>query len=190
MLQVANLAKHYGARAVFRGVSFEVARGQVAAIVGANGAGKSTLLKILAGLLRPARGEIIWSENQIRRGLFAPDAPVYRELSVQENLGFFARAQTQTLDLSAHLARFNLTQRRHDLAGDLSSGWRARLQLCVATLGEPGVLLLDEASAHFDADGLELLHGVLQEQRERGIALVATNDPRQAQRCDFQITLS
>ncbi len=189
MLSVHNLAKHYGARAVFRGVSFEVARGSVAAIVGSNGAGKSTLLRILAGLLRPARGEIVWSENDIRRGLFAPDAPVYRELSVTENLEFFARAQTEIIDLSAHIARFNLTQRRHDLAGDLSSGWRARLQMCVATLGAPGVLLLDEASAHLDADGLELLHGVLREQRERGIALVATNDPRQAALCDFQITL-
>jgi heme exporter protein A len=189
MLIVTNLAKHYGARAVFRGVSFEVSRGSVAAIVGANGVGKSTLLRILAGLLRPARGEILWSEKAVRRGLFAPDAPVYRELSVTENLEFFSRAQRETLDLSAHIARFNLTPRRHDLAGDLSSGWRARLQLCVATLGAPGVLLLDEASAHLDADGLELLHGVLQEQRERGIALVATNDPRQAALCDFQITL-
>jgi heme exporter protein A len=189
MLSVRNLAKHYGSRAVFRGVSFDIARGHVAAIVGSNGAGKSTLLRILAGLLRPARGEIIWSENDVRRGLFAPDAPVYRELSVTENLEFFARAQTEAIDLPAHIARFHLTQRRHDLAGDLSSGWRARLQLCVATLGAPGVLLLDEASAHLDADGLELLHGVLQEQRGRGIALVATNDPRQAEQCDFQITL-
>jgi heme exporter protein A len=125
----------------------------------------------------------------VGRGLFAPDAPVYRELTVLENLEFFARAQTQTLDLSAHSAHFNLTSRRHDLAGDLSSGWRARLQLCVATLGAPGVLLLDEASAHLDADGRDLLQSVLQEQRERGIALVATNDPRQAEKCDFQILL-
>lgn len=189
MLKVRHLAKHYGSRAVFRDVNFEVAPGSVAAIVGSNGAGKSTLLRILAGLLRPARGEIIWSENEIRRGLFAPDAPVYRELSVMENLEFFARAQTQTHDLDAHLDRFNLTHRRHDLAGDLSSGWRARLQLCVAALGAPGVLLLDEASAHLDANGLKLLHNLLQEQRERGIALVATNDPRQASLCDFQIML-
>lgn len=189
MLTVRQLAKHYGARAVFRGVSFEVARGSVAAIVGANGAGKSTLLKILAGLVRPARGEILWGETDLRRGLFAPDAPVYRELSVQENLEFFAHAQMQAADLAAHLARFHLAARRHDLAGDLSSGWRARLQLCVATLGAPGVLLLDEASAHLDADGLELLRDVIQEQRERGIALLATNDPRQAAQCDFQITL-
>lgn len=190
MLTVTNLAKHYGTRAVFRGINFQVSRGSVAAIVGSNGAGKSTLLRILAGLLRPARGEIIWSEDNVRRGLFAPDAPVYRELSVMENLEFFARAQAQTLDLSSHMARFHLAPRRHDLAGDLSSGWRARLQLCVATLGAPGVLLLDEASAHLDADGRELLHGVLQAQRTRGIALVATNDPRQAELCDFQITLS
>ena len=145
--------------------------------------------RVRAKRLRPASGEIAWREEKVRRGLFAPDAPVYRELSVQENLEFFARAQTETIDLPAHLARFNLSARRFDLAGDLSSGWRARLQLAVATLGAPGVLLLDEASAHLDGDGLELLQGVLADQRARGIALVATNDPRQAARCDFQITL-
>ena len=189
MLTVSKLSKRYGDRAVFRDVNFEVSRGSVAAIVGSNGAGKSTLLRILAGLLRPASGEIRWQNDDVRRGLFAPDAPVYRELTVQENLEFFARAQTESIDIPAHLARFNLSTRRFDFAGDLSSGWRARLQLAVATLGAPGVLLLDEASAHLDGDGLGLLHGVLDAQREHGIALVATNDPREAARCDFQIIL-
>ena len=189
MLQVRNLSKRYGARAVFRDVSFEVPRGAVVAITGSNGAGKSTLLRILAGLLRPASGEILWQPEEVQRGLFAPDAPVYRELTVLENLKFFARAQSETIDLEAQLARFNLTSRRGDFAGDLSSGWRARLQLAIATLGAPGVLLLDEPSAHLDGDGLNLLHGVLDAHRETGIGLVATNDAREAARCDFQIIL-
>lgn len=189
MLTVTKLSKHYGPRAVFRDVNFEVPFGAVAAITGSNGAGKSTLLRILAGLLRAASGEITWNAETMRRGLFAPDAPVYRELTVQENLEFFARALGGAPSLSAHLAHFELGPRAHDFAGDLSSGWRARLQLAVATLGQPQILLLDEASAHLDGNGLDLLHGVLDTQRKRGIALVATNDPREAARCDFQITL-
>lgn len=177
-------------RAVFRDVNFTVPHGSVAAVVGSNGAGKSTLLRILAGLLRPAGGEVLWQQGYAPRcGLFAPDAPVYRELTVLENLEFFARAQPGLEDLSGHLARFQLKTRRHDFAGDLSSGWRARLQLAVATLGAPKVLLLDEASAHLDSDGLGLLHATLDAQREHGIALVATNDPRESARCDFQIVL-
>ena len=189
MLQVRGLSKRYGARPVFRDISFEVPQGAVVAITGSNGAGKSTLLRILAGLLRPASGEIIWQPEEIQRALFAPDAPVYRELTVLENLEFFAHARGENIDLESHLARFNLSSRRGDFAGDLSSGWRARLQLAVATLGAPGVLLLDEPSAHLDSDGLNLLHGVLDAHRAVGIGLVATNNAREASRCDFQITL-
>lgn len=189
MLQVRDLSKRYGARAVFRQISFEMRPGTTAGIVGANGAGKSTLLRILAGLLQPSGGKVAWEYSAVRRGFFAPDAPVYRELTVLENLQFFALAQNRPVDLEEHLQRFQLHPRRSDFAGDLSSGWRARLQLAVATLGAPQVLLLDEPSAHLDSDGLGLLHEVLDVQRSRGIALVATNDPREAARCDCAVAL-
>lgn len=192
-LQVRGLSKRFGARLVFRDVNFAVTRGSVVAIVGSNGAGKSTLLKILAGLLRPSQGVVDWNPPQAAHccvGLFAPDVPVYRELTVRENLEFFARALQQPSTLVAdQLARYALEARREQTAGDLSSGWRARLQLAVATLGAPPLLLLDEPSAHLDADGLDLLHGVLEAQRTRGLALVATNDAREAARCDYQIEL-
>jgi heme exporter protein A len=186
------LSKRYGSRTVFRDVNFAVPHGSVAAIVGSNGAGKSTLLKILAGLVRPSQGAVEWRvprEEYSRAGLFAPDAPVYRELTVRENLEFFARPLPPSTPLDEHIARFALDARRDQAAGDLSSGWRARLQLAVATLGAPSLLLLDEPSAHLDAAGLDLLHGVLEAQRAHGVALVATNDPREAQRCDFSIEL-
>jgi heme exporter protein A len=195
MLSVSRLSKRYGARLVFRDVGFEVPGGSVVAITGNNGAGKSTLLRILAGLVRPTFGQIHWqNESDAACGLFAPDAPVYRELSVRENLEFFARVGPDASTplaarIEMQLERFALRARQSQLAGDLSSGWRARLQLAVATLGAPGVLLLDEPSAHLDAAGLDLLHGVLQSQRERGLALVATNDAREVARCDFSIEL-
>jgi heme exporter protein A len=195
MLSVSRLSKRYGARLVFRDVAFEVSRGSIAAITGNNGAGKSTLLRILAGVARPSSGNIQWQNSSARFiGLFAPDAPVYRELSVRENLEFFARVAPEPstplgAQIENQLERFALGARQNQLAGDLSSGWRARLQLAVATLGAPEVLLLDEPSAHLDAAGLELLRGVLQSQRERGLALVATNDEREVARCDFSIEL-
>lgn len=203
MLKVLRLSKRFGARLVFRDISFEVPSGKVVAITGTNGAGKSTLLKILAGLLRPSHGEVDLQNQQYSCfGLFAPDVPVYRELTVQENLEFFAltpafgiaspvlpERRLRGEGIKAQLEKFSLTARRDQLAGDLSSGWRSRLQLAIATLRSPGALLLDEPSAHLDATGLELLHGVLDAQRERGLALVATNDAREAARCDFCIEL-
>jgi len=205
MLTLTNLTKRYGYRQVFRDVNCQVDSGQIVAVTGRNGAGKSTLLRIVAGLLRPSAGKVLLTESQI--GLAAPDAPLYRELTVQENLQFFARSHDVEAasrrfikrqdavstkpahDIDLALQRFHLAPRRDDLAGDLSSGWRARLQLAVATFAAPKVLLLDEPAANLDEAGHALLWELLEEQRSHGIALVATNDAREAARCDRALVL-
>lgn len=201
MLTAAGLGKRYGARLVFRGLNFEVAPGAVAAVVGANGAGKSTLLRIVAGLMRPSAGTVAWhlagepavtKSLQWHCGLAAPDAPIYRELTALENLEFFARVRNLPLDTGAclaHLERLGLRQRHRDLAGDLSSGLRVRLQLAVATLHEPPILLLDEPSANLDVAGRDLVREVIAAQRTCGVALVATNDTRDLELCDSEIRL-
>lgn len=205
MLVAQKLGKRYGARAVFRDVDFVVERGTVAAVVGANGAGKSTLLKIVAGLVRASAGAVLWHEDagdqkheiagadlQWLCGLSAPDAPVYRELTAFENIEFFARVRGRSGvgdRLATHLGKWLPRVRHNDLAGDLSSGLRTRLQLAVATLHAPLILLLDEPSANLDDAGRALLHEALDEQRRLGLALVATNDPREAEWCDTRIEL-
>lgn len=187
MLTLTNLTKRYGYRRVFRDVNCQIETGQIVAVTGRNGAGKSTLLRIVAGLLRPSAGKVLLSSPHI--GMFAPDAPLYRELTVLENLQFFAKAHSEKTDIEETLERFHLTPRRHDLTGDLSSGWRARLQLAVAIFAEPKVLLLDEPAANLDEAGHSLLWEILEGQRQHGIALVATNDGREARRCDRMLEL-
>jgi ABC-type multidrug transport system ATPase subunit len=200
MLTASGIGKRFGSRVVLRNVSFAVAPGEVVAVVGRNGAGKSTLLKIVAGLLEPAVGRIEWRDgNEVidederpwRCGLCAPDAPVYRELTVGENLEFWAqmRGGAPQEVLLAHLERFQLRSRWNDLAGELSSGLRARLQLAVATWHHPSILLLDEPGANFDEAGKNLLREVIGEQRRRGVTLVATNDEREAALCDRRLEL-
>ncbi len=201
-LRAHDLAKRFGARAVFRGLNFSISQGAAVAIVGRNGAGKSTLLKIVAGLERPSRGEIEWrdgngttwkdSDLRFLCGLSAPDAPHPRELSVLENLEFVARVRglsTRGEELSAHLVKFGLENRAPDLTGELSSGLRARLGLALATFHQPSILLLDEPSANMDESGREIAYRVLEEQRARGIVLVATNDDREAAWCDARLEL-
>jgi heme exporter protein A len=187
---------------VFRDLNFDVIGGTIAAIVGANGAGKSTLLRIISGLIRPTLGQVEWHDdystiNQPSElseicGLAAPDAPLYRELTAMENVEFFARSRGLSVGsnrLGNHLAQFGLGTRADDLAGALSSGLRARLGLAVATLHEPPVLLLDEPAANLDEAGREILQRVLDAQRTRGIALVATNDSREAATYDKRIVV-
>lgn len=204
MLYARKLAKRYGARVVFRDVNFEVEVGTVAAVLGSNGAGKSTLLKIVAGLTRPSVGMVQWQPAgdapgvleaeslQWQCGLAAPDAPVYRELTVGENLEFFGRVRGVELapdEVLSQLEKFSLHTRRNDLAMDLSSGLRARLQLAVATLHRAPILLLDEPSANLDEAGRAILRGVVEAQRAQGVALIATNDPRDLELCDKRIEL-
>ncbi len=207
VLLARDLSKRFGARAVLRDLNFSISCGAVVAVVGRNGAGKSTLLKIVAGLERASRGEIFWQDENgedwqspdLRGlcGLSAPDAPHPRELSVLENLQFAAQVRHSSTrqssnrneELLAHLELFGIENRAHDLTGELSSGLRARLSLAIATWHRPPILLLDEPSANMDEAGREIAHRILQEQRARGIALVATNDEREAAWCDARLEL-
>ncbi len=208
VLKARDLSKRFGARAVFRDLNFEISQGAAVAIVGRNGSGKSTLLKIVAGLERASAGEICWIDAAATRhengdlrllcGLSAPDAPHPRELSVLENLQFAAQVRdsmrtssTRYCDdeLLTHLGSFGLEKRAHDLTGELSSGLRARLGLALATWHKPPILLLDEPSANMDDSGREIAHRVLEEQRARGIVLLATNDEREANWCDARLKL-
>ena len=178
---------------MLRDVSFQLPKGAVLGVVGRNGAGKSTLLRIVSGLMSPSRGQVVWDERDPRGqcALFAPDAPLYRELSCLENLAFFAGVAERST-LIPHLERFDLGARADDLAGDLSSGLRARLGLCVAAYfaaHEHPILLLDEPTANLDELGRALVEDLVREHRGRGVTLIATNDARDLTMCDSLLTI-
>lgn len=187
VLRGEKLGKRFGERLVLRDVSFEAASGTVLGIVGRNGAGKSTLLRIVSGLVAPSRGRILWNDAPTRGfcALSAPDAPLYRELTCLENLHLFAGGDKSLLQ--DHLDKFSLGKRAHDYAGDLSSGLRARLGLCLADYfarNAHPILLLDEPTANLDEAGRSLVENLVREHKPRGVTLIATNDPRDLGLCD------
>ncbi len=191
MLTANRVFKRYESRLVLRDLSFEIASGSCVAVLGANGAGKSTLLRVVAGLIAPSRGEVTWN-NASTRGLCAlaaPDAPVYRELSCLENLKFFSGGADDD-PLREHLCAWKLDKRADDLAGELSSGLRARLALSVASWFEHPILLLDEPSANLDESGRELVASLIEAQRARGVTLLATNDARDLKWCDAEVRVA
>jgi heme exporter protein A len=156
---------------VLRGVSAEVASGEVLLVTGYNGSGKSTLLRCLAGLLAPDSGSIEYRENgsvlaveerRRRVGVVAPDLAFYNELSVAENLQFFARLRR--VDFRRGLALLDRVGLPPDrLAGALSSGMRQRLRWTFALLHQPRLLLLDEPFQNLDAAGEAVTRGLLDE---------------------------
>jgi heme exporter protein A len=190
-----NIGKAYGTRRVLSGITQTVLGGECLAVIGANGSGKSTLLKIVAGLLRPTRGEVSigingdkirdGSERRKLVGYCAPDLSLYPELSGSENLRFFAEVRGESLgsnELQSRLDRVGLASRGKDVVSSYSSGMKQRLRLAFACRGgDVPVLLLDEPSLALDSGGVALVEEMIARQKANGgITLLATNDAREA----------
>ncbi len=183
LLVARGLERRFGKRVALAGVDLELRRGETLALVGPNGAGKSTLLSLLAGALRPSGGSIEWS-GHVRTG-WAPQRPaLYGRLSARENLELFARLEGEREPREAAgrlLSAFDLRDER--AAADLSVGTRQRLNLALALLGDPDVLLLDEPTASLDPEQRARLWALLGARRDEGRALVAsTQDPEEVRR--------
>jgi branched-chain amino acid transport system ATP-binding protein len=161
MLEVRDLHTNYGSIAALRGVSFDVPRGSVVALVGANGAGKSTTLNTISGLLAPRRGTIHFESRDIAgwraervAALGLVQVPEGRQvlapLSVEENLlvGAYTRRDGGVrADLAGVYERFpRLAERRAQVAGSLSGGEQQMLAIGRALMARPKLLMLDEPS--------------------------------------------
>lgn len=180
----------YGRRLLFSKIDAEVAPGRCLVVSGANGAGKSTLLKIIAGLIRPEAGNV---EFAGARGYAAPDVQLYGELTGDENLAFFSRLRGLSNVANAELLKqVGLPAARgRDFVSAYSSGMRQRLKLAVSLLGDPPLLLWDEPTATLDSAGRSLADTLLSQSLAAGrIAVVATNDPAEAERWgDLSLTI-
>jgi ABC-2 type transport system ATP-binding protein len=158
LLAARGVSRRFGSQLALAPTDLDVLAGEVLALVGPNGAGKSTMLALLAGALEPTAGTVE-RPNAVRVG-WAPQRPGhYARLSALENLRLFARlAGEEEPDASADrmLKRYELPDSRR-LSGDLSVGMRQRLNLAIALLGEPDVLLLDEPTASLDPQQRERL---------------------------------
>ena len=202
-VEFKGVGKRFGNRSVLAAVSGTLRQGQVLVVAGPNGSGKSTLLNILAGLLRPSRGEVVYRDGDgplprarwfERLGMAAPDMSVYEELSAVENLRFFARLRglhREEAALRALLEELGLPSREQTRAvGTYSSGMKQRVKLAQAVLHEPPVLLLDEPSSNLDESGHEVVAALVARFRERAAVAVATNDPREMAFADARIDLA
>jgi heme exporter protein A len=190
-LELQRIGKRYARLRVFRDVVAEVRSGQVLVIAGRNGSGKSTLLRIIAGLTRPTAGQVVvcqddrvLSSEERRRltGLVAVDVALYGELTAWENLSFFARVRGLRLtpeEGKRQLAEVGLGGRGEDLVQTYSSGMRQRLKYACALLHRPALLLLDEPGSNLDEAGRTIVESIISRQREQGLVVLATNDPRE-----------
>jgi ABC-type multidrug transport system ATPase subunit len=163
LLRARGVARRFGAQVALEPVDVDVHEGETIALIGPNGAGKSTLLSILAGSLEPSAGTVE-RVDRVRVGWVPQRPSLYDRLTPRENLELFARlegAENPSAAADDLLATFDLPSDR--AAASLSVGNRQRLNVAIALLGEPRVLLLDEPTASLDPGQRrrlwELVHG-------------------------------
>lgn len=184
LIHVNNLYKRYATKPILKGVNLSVGEGEVVALLGANGAGKSTLLRIIAGLLKADRGEIVLggvpmakAGAELRRyvGLVSHAPLLYDHLSGLENLTFFANLydlQESRARVEAMLQAVDLWRRRHDLVRTYSRGMQQRLAIARAILHDPPVLLLDEPDTGLDQQSALMLQSLLQQLSDKRRAIL------------------
>jgi ABC-type multidrug transport system ATPase subunit len=192
-----GISKNYGSVPALRNVRFAVNHGELFGLIGADGAGKTTLFRILATLLLPDEGQaevlgldVKSSYRQIRRriGYMPGRFSLYQDLSVEENLRFFATVFGTTVEQNYDLVRDiyrQLEPFRGRKAGKLSGGMKQKLALSCALVHRPELLLLDEPTTGVDAVSRQEFWQMLLRMKEQGITiLVSTPYMDEATRCD------
>lgn len=170
-LVATDVARAFGRRQVLRGVSFCAYPGEMIGIVGENGAGKTTLMRIVAGLLPATRGRV---EIHGRLGYCPQDSQTHAALTVAQNIEWFAAAyrMADPGPADALMERLGFDQYRHALVRDLSGGTRQKLNLVLALMHAPTVLLLDEPYQGFDWETYQRFWTLAEESRRAGQTIV------------------
>lgn len=201
IVEVEHIVKSYSAGKkniqALNDLHFNVRRGELFGLIGPDGAGKSTLFRILATLLTPDSGsarlegyDVVKQYKEIRRriGYMPGRFSLYQDLTVEENLQFFATIFKTTIRENYHLIRDIYQQIepfKHRKAGQLSGGMKQKLALSCALIHKPSVLLLDEPTTGVDAVSRKEFWDMLQQLRQEGITiLVSTPYMDEAGLCD------
>jgi len=203
-IHVADLHKDFGEIQAVRGISFDVGRGAIFSLLGPNGAGKSTTISMLSCLLRPTAGDATVMGHSILQdpagvkaaiGVAPQEVAIYEDLTARENLEFWGKmyglrghALRQRVDEVLELV--GLTDRQRGRVGKFSGGMKRRINIAVALLHRPAVLILDEPTVGIDPQSRRhILDGVLAYNREGTTVLYTTHYMEEAQELSDHIAI-
>jgi ABC-2 type transport system ATP-binding protein len=196
IVDVKGLTKRYNGRAVVDHVDLTVRQGEIVGFLGPNGSGKTTTIRMICGLLKPDEGsgtclgyDILTDADRIKLqvGYMTQRFSLYEDLTIAENLDFVARLyalRPRAKYVADTLARLGLTDRKDQLAGTLSGGWKQRLALAASVMHQPKLLLLDEPTAGVDPKARREFWDEIHELAAGGLTvLVSTHYMDEAERC-------
>jgi ABC-2 type transport system ATP-binding protein len=182
-IEAQGLCKRYGTVVAVENLSFSVSSGEILGLLGPNGAGKSTALRMLIGFQYPDSGRVLLGRRDVfqdgpaaraRLGYLPESVPLYGEMTVRSYLEFFARLKeiSDPGEIARVVERLDLHQVIERPCGNLSRGYRQRVGLAQAILGDPAVIILDEPTSGLDPNQIHDFRALLRELgRERAVLL-------------------
>ena len=195
-IDVAGVTKRFGDKTVVNAIDLQVRRGEIFGFLGPNGSGKTTFIRMLCGLLTPDAGrgtclgfDLLRQQSEIKRhvGYMTQRFSYYEDLSIRENLDFIARVYhvpDRRAAVQHSLERLGLEKRSHQLAGELSGGWKQRLALAACLIHQPQLLLLDEPTAGVDPKARRDFWDEIHHLAAQGLTvLITTHYMDEAERC-------
>lgn len=190
-----HINKSFGKQQVLKDISLEIPSGQVLGLLGPNGAGKSTLMKILIGLWKPDAGSV---EAPSNIGYLPENNPLYEDMYVVEYLLFMARitmrdasAKEQKERVENLIERVGLTPERHKHIRALSKGYRQRVGLAQALIGDPDLLILDEPTTGLDPNQLVDIRNLIRQVGKDRTVILSTHIMQEVREmCDRVVVLS
>ena len=185
MLKITNLNKSYGKIKVLQNFNLHIKHGEVYGLLGANGSGKTTTINIICNLLKADSGEITINHQQVSEstkkiiGIAPQENLLYKTLSCEENLNFFAKIyglnrEARQKQVQKTLASVNLLDRAKSPVETLSGGMRRRLNIAVALVHQPHLVILDEPTTGLDIEARYEVWELIQNLKSQGITVLLT----------------
>ena len=185
MIEIKDVTKSYGRQKVLQNVSFEIMEGELFGLLGPNGAGKSTLIDILTGIQSMDSGEIFINGKSIKTdkveirkhlGLVPQDIALLEELNAVDNLEYFGLAGAELKSQIEKLLEVaGLTDKKKEKVKNYSGGMKRRLNIAVAMLHNPSILILDEPTVGVDAQSRQHIFDYIQSLAEQGTTILYTS---------------
>ena len=189
MVKVTNLSKSYGDVAAVKGLSFELEKGKIYGFLGPNGAGKSTTMNIMTGYIAPSAGTVVINDHDIRKepekakqniGYLPELPPLYTDMRVGEYITFAQELKKVPRDsrpeeLKKILKLTGLEEYEHRMIRNLSKGYKQRVGLAQALVGDPEVVILDEPTVGLDPQQIIEMRNLMRSLREEHIVILSTH---------------
>ena len=189
MIEIKDVTKSYGRQKVLQNVSFEIMEGELFGLLGPNGAGKSTLIDILTGIQSMDSGEIFINGKSIKTdkveirkqlGLVPQDIALLEELNAVDNLEYFGGLYGLAgVELKSQIEKLlevaGLTDKKKEKVKNYSGGMKRRLNIAVAMLHNPSILILDEPTVGVDAQSRQHIFDYIQSLAEQGTTILYTS---------------